>query len=123
MIDVVGQTDYRDTAIIIENIDVTARDVMLLRSIATVQFAELSVTLSGQGNDVDRLLGIVILKPGELSLIALPIIDFYSIDDLRRQIPQGSCRILPEKLATIYEDPTNGFSLHLYFTSIDDYAG
>ena len=34
--------------------------------------------------NVDRLLGIVILKAGELGLIALPIVDFYSIDDLRR---------------------------------------
>ena len=121
LVDVVEESDDRDAAVAVEQIDVAARHVLVARlglrigivTVAGVELAELPLPHVLVRDDVDGLIALAVVHARELGRIGEFVVDLDVLHRLGRQRLDGRGHVLAEKLLAIDEDLLDLLALRL----------
>ena len=109
--DVVRQTHHRDAAVVVENVDIAASDVLVRNAVGAVEAAEGAPPLVGERHDVERRVPLAGVDARELRLIALRVVDVDALDHVGRDVADGRHHVVAEELAPVDVDPLHGAPL------------
>lgn len=109
--DVVRQADHRDAAVVVENVDIAAPDVLVRNAVGAVEAAEGAPPLVGKRHDVERRVPFAGVDARELRLVALRVVDVDALDHVGRNVADGRHHVVAEELASVDVDALHGAPL------------
>src|SRR5690625_6930069 len=96
-IDIIAQPRNSNSSVLIKKIDAGSRIIAIIGTITTGGSSELSFFTIWFSYNIDRSLFFTIVKPAQLGLIALLVIDLYIINDFCRYTFQSQFYIISKK--------------------------
>ena len=111
--DVVHQTDHRDPAVVVEDVDVASADVFVRDAVGPEHAAESAPPLVGQRHDVQRRDPFAGVHAREFRLVALRVVDVDALDHVGRDVAHGRHHVVAEKFASIDIDALHAAALRL----------
>ena len=122
LVDVVEQPDHRHAARPMEQIDVAAHVVLVVRrcsfcfglvAVTGIELAELALTHVGFRDDIDRLVPLAVVHTRKFGRIAQLVVDLDLVDRLCGQRLDRRSYVLAEELLAVDEDLLHGLALCL----------
>ena len=109
--DIVRQADNGNTAVVVEDVGISAADVFVGDSVGAVDASEGSAALVGSCDDVQGGEPFAGIHPREFRLVALGVVDFDALDHVGGDVAHGRHDVVSEEFASVDIDPLDGSPL------------
>ena len=131
LVHVVEQSNQRHAAVAREDVDVSARNILVpvfglrvgIVSVTGIDLSELSLAHAGLRNDIERLVALAVIHARKFGGIRELVVDLHTVHGLGRQRLDGRRNVLAEKLLAVDKNLLDLFALGFHRTVGDGDAG